>query len=400
MQIRIAIATILLCSALTASTRADRLEDFNKLEAEFEAAEQQYFESHPLGNEATPTDKIRRHENWPGLQYFPRFVAFAEANPSDEAAYQCCLFMVKRSSILQETFPADQKAWHIIAAHHARGDNVPKLCLEAVDKFGPAQEEFLRGLLKQTNLSREHAGFATLALAELLAHRAVCIDDLAAEKPTTTDDGMVKYWRAQTSPDWKKELIPANANKFKAESRQLFQLVLDRYADVPCTITAPNFRNIKKLGDKAEKSIHALDHLIVGAEAPEILGKDLNGHSLDLKDYRGRVVLISFWFAGCGPCIALVPDERKLIETFKDRPFALLSVNTDEDLDEAQKTAKEHKIDWPCWFDGGSGPIANDYNVLKWPTLYLLDKNGRIVAKDLDGKHMAQEIAKLLDNKE
>ena len=162
--------------------------------------------------------------------------------------------------------------------------------------------------------------------------------------------------------------------KFKAESIQLFRTVLDRYADVPCEISLPYFRDISKLGDKAKKSLHALEHLSIGAEAPEIVGKDLSGHSLNLKDYRGRIVSITFWFTGCGPCLALVPEERKLLETFKDRPFALLSVCTDDDLDMAQLTAKEHKIDWPCWFDGGNGPIAGDYNILSWPTLYLLDQ--------------------------
>ena len=81
--------------------------------------------------------------------------------------------------------------------------------------------------------------------------------------------------------------------------------------------------------------------------------------------------------------MAMVPDEQKLVATYEGQPFALLGICSDETLDEAQKTIADRKIDWPCWFDGESGPIARDWNVLSWPTVYVLNQRGRIVAKPL-----------------
>jgi thiol-disulfide isomerase/thioredoxin len=295
-------------------------------------------------------------------------------------------------------FEADEKAWQIIAEHHSRGDHVPTLCLESVMYFAPHREEFLRGLLKQDNLSREHTGFATLALAEMLAHRYEFIEANESRAQSPPTDEFAKYMKLRLAPNWGKELQPQYAAQYKEESIQLFKVVLDRYSDVPCTISMPYFRRIAKLGDKAEKSLHALVHLSIGAEAPDIMGRDLSGNSLKLRDYRGRVVLLSFWFTGCGPCIAMIPKEKELVEKFKHEPFALLAVCADGDPELARKTVEDHGMGWSCLYDGENGLIARDYNVLSWPTFYLLDKNGRIAAKDLDRDHMDVQIAKLLDN--
>jgi hypothetical protein len=70
--------------------------------------------------------------------------------------------------------------------------------------------------------------------------------------------------------------------------------------------------------------------------------------------------------------MAMIPREQKLVERYKSRPFVLLGVCTDESLDDAQKTAAEHKMDWACWFDGQNAPIAHDWNILGWPTVYVL----------------------------
>ena len=201
------------------------------------------------------------------------------------------------------------------------------------------------------------------------------------------------------APDWGKDLVPENTEKFKAESIELFCHVLGRYADVPVTITAPRFRNLKFLGEKASKSLHALEHLSLGSESPTTVGTDLQTQPLDLKSYRGRVVVLTFWFTGCGPCMGMIPQERCLIETYKDRPFALLSVCTDAELDSARKTATEREMAWPCWFDGENGPIARDWNVLHWPTVMVLDENGRIVGKDLHGERLDAKVAELMKGK-
>jgi thiol-disulfide isomerase/thioredoxin len=402
MRTLLRLAAALITLLLTTTTYADRLDDFNKLEAEYKAAEEKFFNA-ARAEEPSAQDNIRNYEAWPGWQYLPRFLAIAEAEPSDEAAYRACMWIFDRTGNVGNDdlhmFDAEQQAWRIIAAHHAKGNKVPELCLEAVQRFGPAQEEFLRGILKQKDLPREHVGFATMALGESLAHKFQYLESFQAGGDPTSDNEFAAFLKKRRSPDWGKDLSPANAARFKTESAELLRTVLREYSEVPNTISMPYFRRITKLGEKAQKSLHALEQLSIGAEAPDIVGKDLDGKPLNLRDYRGRVVLLSFWFSGCGPCIGMVPKERELVEKFKGRPFALLAICADADLEDGRAAAKENGMDWPCWFDNENGPIAQNYNILSWPTFYLLDKEGRIAAKVLDREHMDIPIEKLLNDK-
>ncbi|HEY2253414.1 MAG TPA: TlpA disulfide reductase family protein [Planctomycetaceae bacterium] len=379
------LAVIGMLSLLThPATAADRDSAVDRLESEYQKVEKEFFET-PEQKEPTNADSIRRYEAWPGWKYIPRFLELAEAMPDDEAAFRCCQWIFDRTRNVGNQdkliFSADQKAWDIVAAHHTHRADLPTLCVRAVEYDGPAQERFLRGLVKRQDVSRERTGFAIVALGELLAHKHNLIEYFE-HRPSSKSE-FEEFVGHRKSPDWGKDLSPANAAKFKPEAIQLFRETHAHFADVPVTLSAPGFRRLNNLGDKAGKSLHALEHLTIGSESPAIVGKDLDGQPLNLRDHRGKVVIVSFWFTGCGPCMGLIPQEQRLVKTHKDRPFALLGVCTDETLDQARKTAHDHGIDWACWFDGENGPIAREWNVLSWPTIYVLDPSGRIVAKNL-----------------
>jgi len=401
MRTSLAIAGLLWAS-IQVAFGDDRIAALDKLTAEYAAAEKEFFEA-PRKEELTAADNIRSYETWPGWAYIPRFVALAEARPDDEAAFRACQWIIDRTSNVgnddKGIFSGDQKAWTILAMHHTGRAELPMLCCQATQYIGPAQEQFLRDLLGMKNLPRENLGFATVALAELLAHKHDYLEDLDENSSGLLQNEFGKYTAGRKSSEWGADLIPANAGKFKTESMQLFRDALARYAEVPVTITAPGYRDLKNLGEKASKSLHALEHLSMGSESPNIEGKGLQGEPLNLRDYRGRVVVLSFWFTGCGPCMALIPQEQRLIETYKDRPFDLLSVCSDEVIEDARKTAAEHKMTWPCWFDGHDGPIARNWNVLGYPTVIVLDKTGKIVAKGLIAEALDKKVAELMDGR-
>jgi peroxiredoxin len=378
---------------------ADRLDDFKKLEAEFDSAESAYEEARQKNTDTSPAQNIRDYKNWPGWQYLPRFVALAEADPTDDAALQCCLWICDRTynvgNMDQGIFEADQKAWQIIASHHAKGDKLPQLCLDANSYPGPAREDFLRALANDAGLTKENAGFAKLALAELLRNK--CDYSEAVQKESKHSEGEDrKFMESRRAPESLGYLAKQSAADLRTESSALFREVLDHYSDVPCSVEKPHFRRVATLGERAKQELYALEHLVVGAEAPEIVGSDLEGKPLKLSSYRGRVVLLSFWFTGCGPCMAMIPEERKVLEKFHDQPFTLLGVCGDSNVESAQKTAANEKINWPCWFDGAFGAISRQYNITGWPTFYLIDENGKIAARDLDRDHLADEIGELL----
>jgi hypothetical protein len=76
----------------------------------------------------------------------------------------------------------------------------------------------------------------------------------------------------------------------------------------------------------------------------------------------------------------MYPHERSLVKKLEGKPFVLLGVNSDGDKDQLRKRMKEEEITWRSWWDGGdtNGPIANQFNVQGWPTLYVVDHRGII----------------------
>ncbi len=82
----------------------------------------------------------------------------------------------------------------------------------------------------------------------------------------------------------------------------------------------------------------------------------------------------------------MYPHERSLVKEMKDRPFALIGVNSDRDKEVLRPRMKEENITWRSFWngpEGTSGPISKAWNVSGWPTLYVIDHNGVIRAKSV-----------------
>lgn len=94
----------------------------------------------------------------------------------------------------------------------------------------------------------------------------------------------------------------------------------------------------------------------------------------------------------------MLPHEREMVERLKGRPFTLLGINSDESRSALQKVLADERITWPNIYDGppGKGPIARRWNVRGWPTIYVLDHEGRIRFRDLRDKPLEAAVLKLL----
>ena len=94
----------------------------------------------------------------------------------------------------------------------------------------------------------------------------------------------------------------------------------------------------------------------------------------------------------------MYPHERSLVERLKDRPFALVGVNSDDSPATLRAAMERERISWPSFFDGGgtSGPIATRWSVRGWPTIYVLDAQGVIRSKDVRGADMDRAVDALL----
>ncbi len=93
----------------------------------------------------------------------------------------------------------------------------------------------------------------------------------------------------------------------------------------------------------------------------------------------------------------MYPHERSLVARLKDKPFALVGVNSDP-KEKVLDALKRENITWTSFWDGGStgGPIAKQYGVTSWPTIYVLDAKGVIRHKNVRGEQMDEAVDALL----
>lgn len=90
-----------------------------------------------------------------------------------------------------------------------------------------------------------------------------------------------------------------------------------------------------------------------------------------------------------------------MVQRFKDRPFAFVGINSDEDREVLEEKLAEFGVNWRNAVDGStSGPIASRWNVIGWPTTYVLDAKGVIRAVDPTHEELDATVEKLLKETE
>lgn len=140
-------------------------------------------------------------------------------------------------------------------------------------------------------------------------------------------------------------------------------------------------------------------NLAVGSVAPEIKLNDPEGKEIALSSLRGKVVLIDFWASWCGPCRKENPNNVKLYNEMKGKGFEIYGVSLDKNKEDWTNAIMEDKLTWIHVSDlkyWGSEAAAK-YKVEAIPATYLIDKDGKILAKNLRGEELNSFVKKLLN---
>lgn len=88
--------------------------------------------------------------------------------------------------------------------------------------------------------------------------------------------------------------------------------------------------------------------------------------------------------------------ERSLVERLNGEPFALVGVNTDTEIRRFQRAASNNQLSWRSFYDGSEGPIVKQYGVTSFPTILVLDRDGRIRFTQVDGDRLDDAVDRLL----
>jgi len=150
--------------------------------------------------------------------------------------------------------------------------------------------------------------------------------------------------------------------------------------------------------DRMITAMEKQKELQVGKQFPDFKEKDLADKPLSISQFKGKVVLVDFWATWCGPCIGELPNVLKAYETHHDKGFEIVGISLDSDRAKLDKFIEDKKMTWPQYFDGGGWKtkLAGDYGINSIPATFLLDREGRIIARDLRGPALEEAVAKAL----
>jgi thiol-disulfide isomerase/thioredoxin len=138
--------------------------------------------------------------------------------------------------------------------------------------------------------------------------------------------------------------------------------------------------------------------LKIGELVPEIELPGKADSIIKLSSFNGKVVLIDFWSSWCGPCRAENPYVQKLYKKYRDSGFEVFAVSLDVNKALWLKAIRKDRLTYTqvVDYDGWLSKVAEKYYVDAIPTNFLLDKTGKIVAINLEGKELFDKVKSLL----
>jgi peroxiredoxin len=125
--------------------------------------------------------------------------------------------------------------------------------------------------------------------------------------------------------------------------------------------------------------------IAVGQVVPDFTLKDMEGRSVTLSDYRGKVVFLNFWATWCPPCREEMPAMERLNAVFEGKDFVMLAVNTEKDIETVRAFLKQSPHSFTVLLDQ-QATVQNLYGVFRFPETFLLDKEGRLVERFLGAR--------------
>ncbi len=168
---------------------------------------------------------------------------------------------------------------------------------------------------------------------------------------------------------------------------------------------------IVKLAEDAEKA--KIDPEVLGAlqgmakqaaiapgkPFPDFSFTDLAGAQHALSEFRGKVLLVDFWATWCGPCVGELPNVKAAYEAYHAKGFEIVGISLDKDRAKLDAFLKDKGIPWTQSFDGKGweNAIAMQFGIHSIPATFLIDSEGKLIAKDVRGEELKAAVKKAVE---
>lgn len=211
----------------------------------------------------------------------------------------------------------------------------------------------------------------------------------------------------QVVADYKKHLAEKGKNIGIMDLRQAMGLAMtmenarspmavDLYLDFSKVFAGAGDEKVVKA---ASQFAGAARRIGLPGKAIHVNGTTLEGKKFNWADYKGKVVLVDYWATWCGPCVAEVPNMKRMYDKFHDKGFDIVGISLDRDSEAPARFMKEKDLAWTCLFDKEQ-PMASYYGIFSIPQAILVGRDGNVVSLHARGAELGRLLEKLLETGE
>lgn len=369
-------------------------EEFAKLEKAFTAKLSEFFEQ--VKQIEDPAKKAELYkEMQPEESKFAAYAwEFANKHAGKDIAVDAlqAVFVYGRSPEKPTEESLRNKALAILQRDHLKSPKLANLVLSLAYTRGEAEQHFLREVIDKSPHA-EIRGLGVYAKARGLMNQARA--SIFYKQNTEAQERLSK---TPTGKEALEKYLAFDIDKAEKETAELFQILRKEYAEVKeFPPQEGGKRKPRTLGQVADQYLFELSFLKPGSKAPELTSVDFEGKKVRLSDYRGKIVVLDIWATWCAPCVAMIPHQRELVSRLEGKPFVLISISVDEEKETVEKFHKKKPMPWVHWFNGHEGGVLDSWNVNSFPTIYVIDSNGIIRAKNIREKELDKKVDELLE---
>jgi thiol-disulfide isomerase/thioredoxin len=201
---------------------------------------------------------------------------------------------------------------------------------------------------------------------------------------------------------------PRDYYEFATNLGQMLEMIGDGETAAKAYMTFGNIlsknldENFRSVGEKMRTGAVNRARLLTG-DPVKVSGKTLDGQPFDISQYKGKVVVVDFWATWCGPCRAELPNLKKVYEKYHDKGLEVVGVSLDENKDDLIKFLAENHLPWQilvsteAHHSGFDNPIADNYGISGIPTVFLMNRDGKVVSLSARGEQLATLVDGLIN---